>query len=80
MGSENKSTMCYSNIAEYSVRYVDYRTWYNSDAHARNTQQQRSGLPTHLRQCSRTRCNSDAHEAIHPPTMYYSRGANDLQQ
>ena len=52
MVSENKSTMCYSNIAEYSVRYVDYRTWYNSDAH----------------------------EAIHPPTMYYCRTANDLQQ
>ena len=45
--------------------------------HDRNTQQQRSYLPTHLQQYSRTSYNSNAHEAIHPP-MYYSSAANDV--
>ena len=36
--------------------------------------QQRNHLPTHLQQYSRT-CNSDAHEAIHLPAMYYSSTA-----
>ena len=44
--------------------------------HDRNRQQQRSDLRTHLQQYSRTQYRSDAHEAIHAPSMYYSSRAN----